>query len=161
VSGWCRVPRAWRPFKSSKAAFKSDFVAFNIMEKVRRFEDLEAFQKARELCKNVYSITNQEPFKSDYRFVQQIRAAAGSVMDNIAEGYERNGNKELVNFLYIAKGSCGEVRSQIVRASDVGFLDSDVAKQLYGDCLSISKLLNSLIISINKSGYTGKKYHAT
>lgn len=160
MSGWCRVSRAWRPFKSSKAAFKSDFVAFNIMEKVRRFEDLEVFQKARELCKNVYSITNQEPFKSDYRFVQQIRAAAGSVMDNIAEGYERNGNKELVNFLYIAKGSCGEVRSQIVRASDVGFLDSDVAKRLYGDCLSISKLLNSLIISINKSGYTGKKYHA-
>ena len=79
MSGWCRVPRAWRPFKSSKTAFKSDFVAFNIMEKVRRFEDLEVFQKARELCKNVYSITNQEPFKSDYRFVQQIRAAAGSV----------------------------------------------------------------------------------
>lgn len=131
------------------------------MEKVKRFEDLEVFQKARELCKSVYSITNQEPFKGDYRFVQQIRAAAGSIMDNIAEGYERNGNKEFVNFLYIAKGSCGEVRSQIVRASDVGFLDDTVAKKLYGDCLSIAKLLNALILSINKSGFTGKKYHAT
>ena len=128
------------------------------MEKVKRFEDLQVYQKARELCKSVYTITNQEPFKSDYRFVQQIRAAAGSVMDNIAEGYERNGNKEFLNFLYIAKGSCGEVRSQIIRASDVGFLEEAVAKVLYGDCLSISKLLNSLIFSINKSGYTGKKY---
>lgn len=130
------------------------------MEKVRRFEDLQVYQRARELCKSVYTITNQEPFKSDYRFVQQIRAAAGSVMDNIAEGYERNGNKEFLNFLYIAKGSCGEVRSQIIRASDVGFLDEAVAKALYGDCLSISKLLNSLIFSINKSGFAGKKYQS-
>ena len=128
------------------------------MEKVRSFEDLLVFQKARELCKKVYGITNTVPFKEDYRFVQQIHAAAGSIMDNIAEGYERDGNKEFVNFLYIAKGSCGEVRSQIIRASDVGFIDSETSKIIYQDCLEIARLLSSLISSIKKSGITGKKY---
>ena len=128
------------------------------MEKVRRFEDLEVFQKARELCKAVYLVTNNEPFKGDLRFVQQIRAAAGSVMDNIAEGFERNGNKEFVNFLYIAKGSCGEVRSQIIRASDMGFVDANTAKTMYGECLSVSRLLNSLIIVIKSSRYKGTKF---
>ena len=66
------------------------------------FEDLAIFLKARELSKQVYQITRQGEFKYDSRFVQQIRASAGSVMDNIAEGYERQGNKEFKNFLYIA-----------------------------------------------------------
>ena len=74
------------------------------MEKVTRFEELEVFQKARAICKEIYRITDENPFKSDYRFVQQIRAAGGSIMDNIAEGFERNGNKEFANFLFIAKG---------------------------------------------------------
>ena len=85
------------------------------MERVRRFEDLAIFQSARQLCKEVYTITQEGEFQKDIRFVQQIHAAAGSIMDNIAEGYERDGNKEFINFLYIAKGSCGEVRSQIIR----------------------------------------------
>ena len=128
------------------------------MEKIRRFEDLEVFQKARSLCKEVYRITNIDPFKGDYRFVQQIRAAAGSIMDNIAEGFERNGNKEFVSFLYIAKGSCGEVRSQLIRAEDIDFVDSDTAKGLYAECLSISNMLTSLFPSIKKSGYSGNKF---
>ena len=141
-------------FKSSKLLVQSSFR----MEKIRRFEDLEVFQKARSLCKEVYRITNIDPFKGDYRFVQQIRAAAGSIMDNIAEGFERNGNKEFVSFLYIAKGSCGEVRSQLIRAEDIDFVDSDTAKGLYAECLSISKMLTSLISSIKKSGYSGNKF---
>ena len=141
-------------FKSSKLLVQSSFR----MEKIRRFEDLEVFQKARSLCKEVYRITNIDPFKGDYRFVQQIRAAAGSIMDNIAEGFERNGNKEFVSFLYIAKGSCGEVRSQLIRAEDIDFVDSDTAKGLYAECLSISKMLTSLFPSIKKSGYSGNKF---
>ena len=78
------------------------------MAKVQKFEDLTIFQMARNLCKEVYVITKHSEFKNDSRFVQQIHAAAGSIMDNIAEGYERDGNKEFINFLYIAKGSCGE-----------------------------------------------------
>jgi len=79
-------------------------------------------------------------------------------MDNIAEGFEREGNKEFVNFLYIAKGSCGEVRSQIIRASDVGFIDNDTATRLYNDCLSLSKAISAFIKSLRTSDYRGSKH---
>ena len=127
------------------------------MSKAGKFEDLTIFQKARDLCKEVYAITKDGEFHKDTRFVQQIHASAGSVMDNIAEGYERDGNKEFINFLYIAKGSCGEVRSQIVRASDVGFIDKDTATRLYNMCLNLSKSLSKFIQSIKDSGITGRK----
>ena len=90
--------------------------------------------------------------------MQHIRAAAGSVMDNIAEGYERDGNKEFVNFLYIAKGSCGEVKSQLLRASDVGFIETVRYDELNQQCMEISKLLYSLILSIRQSDVTGLNY---
>ena len=128
------------------------------MEKIQKFEDLEIFQRARELCKYIYRITNTEPFKSDYRFVQQIRAAAGSIMDNIAEGYERNGNKEFVNFLYIAKGLCGEVRSQLLRANDVDYIDDKVFNQLYNDVLIIGRKIYNLAQTIKQKGNPGSKY---
>ena len=128
------------------------------MSKASKFEDLEIFQLARKLCKEVYEITKEGEFHKDTRFVQQIHASAGSVMDNIAEGYEREGNKEFVNFLYIAKGSCGEVRSQIIRASDVGFVDNDTATRLYNDCIELSKALSSFIKSIKTSDYKGSKH---
>ena len=128
------------------------------MGKVKTFEELVIFQLARNLCKEIYTITKSVEFQKDIRFVQQIRASAGSVMDNIAEGYEREGNKEFINFLYIAKGSCGEVRSQIIRASDVGFIDNDTAKCLYNDCISLSKAISAFIKSIKSSNYLGSKY---
>ena len=128
------------------------------MGKVKTFEELVIFQLARNLCKEIYTITKSVEFQKDIRFVRQIRASAGSVMDNIAEGYEREGNKEFINFLYIAKGSCGEVRSQIIRASDVGFIDNDTAKCLYNDCISLSKAISAFIKSIKSSNYLGSKY---
>ena len=128
------------------------------MSKASKFEDLEIFQSARKLCKEVYEITNGGEFHKDIRFVQQIHASAGSVMDNIAEGYEREGNKEFVNFLYIAKGSCGEVRSQIIRASDVGFVDNDTATRLYNDCIGLSKAISAFVKSLKTSGYRGSKH---
>lgn len=112
---------------------------------------------ARDLCKEVYAITKDCEFHKDNRFVQQIHASAGSVMDNIAEGYERDGNKEFVNFLYIAKGSCGEVRSQIIRASDVGFIDNDTATRLYNYCVNLSKSISKFITSLKESPLTGLK----
>ena len=127
------------------------------MSKMKRFEDLEIFQQARDLCKEVYTITKEGEFHKDTRFVQQIHASAGSVMDNIAEGYERDGNKEFINFLYIAKGSCGEVRSQIIRASDVGFIDKETATKLYNDCLNLSKAIARFITSLKNSSITGLK----
>jgi len=128
------------------------------MRKVQKFEDLTIFQEARGLCKEVYAITKDGEFHKDSRFVQQIHASAGSVMDNIAEGFERDGNKEFINFLYIAKGSCGEVRSQIIRASDVGFIDNETAKRLYNDCLNLSKSIARFIKSLKESGLDGFKF---
>ena len=128
------------------------------MAKVQKFEDLEIFQSARDLCKEVYAITKDGDFHKDMRFVQQIHASVGSVMDNIAEGFEREGNKEFINFLYIAKGSCGEVRSQIIRASDVGFIDNDTATRLYNDCISLSKAISKFIKTLKESSFTGSKF---
>ena len=130
------------------------------MPKADKFEDLAIFQSARSLCKEVYAITKNGEFSRDSRFVQQIHAAAGSVMDNIAEGFERQGNKEFVNFLYIAKGSCGEVRSQIIRATDVGFIDKDTATRLYNDCMGLSKAISAFIKSIRSSDFVGSKFNA-
>ena len=127
------------------------------MAKVQKFEDLTIFQMARDLCKEVYAITNEGEFHKDSRFVQQIHASAGSVMDNIAEGFERDGNKEFINFLYIAKGSCGEVRSQIIRASDVGFIDNETATRIYNACLNLSKSISKFITTLKESGKGGRK----
>ena len=127
------------------------------MPKAKKFEDLAIFQMARELCKEVYAVTKDGEFHKDSRFVQQIHASAGSVMDNIAEGFERDGNKEFINFLYIAKGSCGEVRSQLIRASDVGFIDNETATRLYNDSLNLSKSISKFIQSLKGSPISGLK----
>ena len=83
------------------------------MSEIHKIEDLRVWQNARVLCKTIYTLTHKEDFEKDFRFVQQIRAAAGSIMDNIAEGYGRGGNKEFIQFLSIAKGSTQEVLSQL------------------------------------------------
>ena len=128
------------------------------MAAVRDFEELAIFQKARELSKKIYPITNKDGFKSDFRFVQQIRAAAGSIMDNIAEGFERGGNKEFLNFLYISKGSCGEVRSQLIRANDVGYLTEEEYNELYMECRKLSAGIMNFIKEIKASDISGAKY---
>ena len=93
--------------------------------RIHKIEDLRIWQCARTLCKEIYVFTRREDFEKDFRFVQQIRAAAGSIMDNIAEGYGRSGSKEFVQFLYIAKGSCQEVISQLYRAWDVQYISEE------------------------------------
>lgn len=128
------------------------------MASVKDFEELAIFQKARELSQRIYPVTNKDGFKSDFRFVQQIRAAAGSIMDNIAEGFERGGNKEFLNFLYIAKGSCGEVRSQLIRANDVGYLTREEFVELYSECRKLSASIMNFIKELRASEYTGAKF---
>ena len=128
------------------------------MAAVKDFEELAIFQKARELSKKIYSVTNRDGFKTDFRFVQQIRAAAGSIMDNIAEGFERAGNKEFLNFLYIAKGSCGEVRSQLIRANDVGYLTPEEYEELYNECRKLSAGIMNFIKEIKTSDLSGAKF---
>lgn len=129
------------------------------MAVVRDFEELSVFQKARELSQKIYPITQRGEFKNDFRFVQQIRAAAGSIMDNIAEGFERSGNKEFINFLFIAKGSCGEVRSQLIRANDVGYLSQEEYDEIYNDCRKLSASIMNFIKEIKGSEMVGAKYY--
>lgn len=130
------------------------------MATVKDFEELAIFQKARELSKKIYPITQRGEFKYDSRFVQQIHAAAGSIMDNIAEGFERGGNKEFLNFLFIAKGSCGEVRSQLIRANDVGYLTPEEYDELYVECRKLSAAIMNFIKEIKGSEMQGAKYKA-
>ena len=128
------------------------------MAKFIVFEDLPIWQEARNLAKLVYSYSsNNKQFANDYRFVSQIKAAIGSVMDNIAEGFERENNKEFIHFLYIAKGSCGEVRSQLHRAMDVGYLSADVYEHLLEQTFSLSKSLSNFIQYLKTSELSGTR----
>ena len=83
------------------------------MTTIAKFEDLAIWQNAREFCKHIFDLTQNSDFATAYKFKDQIRASSGSIMDNIAEGFERDGNKEFIQFLFIAKASCGETRSQL------------------------------------------------
>jgi len=125
---------------------------------VKDFEELAIYQKSRALAKQVYQITKTGEFKYDTRFVQQIRAAAGSISDNIAEGFERQGTKEFKNFLFIAKGSCGELRSQINRAFDAEWIDETTYRQMYDDCKKLGISINKFIQTLKDSSYAGSKY---
>ena len=125
---------------------------------INDFEDLVVYKKARALAIRIYEITRTPMFEKDYRFCQQIRASVGSISDNIAEGFERQGNKEFTYFLYIAKGSCGEVRSQLNRALDVGYIDNDTYSSLYNDCKKLSSAILNFIKSIKSSGFEGSRY---
>jgi len=125
---------------------------------VTDFEDLVIYQKSRALAKQVYQITKSGDFKYDMRFVQQIRASSGSISDNIAEGFERQGTKEFKNFLFIAKGSCGELRSQINRAFDAEWIDETTYRQMYDDCKKLAISINKFIQTIKASDYRGSRY---
>ena len=109
------------------------------MATFKRFEEIKAWQLARDLCKMVYTLTNKGDFVKDFAFKNQIRDAAGSAMDNIAEGYERDGTKEFIHFLSISKGSSGEVRSQAYRALDVSYITKDEFDELFALAVSVSK----------------------
>jgi four helix bundle protein len=128
------------------------------MATVNSFEDLEIWKMAREFCKDVFRITNYENFSKDYRMKDQIKASSGSIMDNIAEGFERNGNKEFAQFLYISKGSCGESRSQLYRALDFKYIAEDEFILLKNKTLQISQAIGSLINYLKNTEIKGTKY---
>lgn len=86
------------------------------MATIQKFEDLEIWQQARAICQNIEMLIQTTNLKTNYSLKDQIDRSSGSIMDNIAEGFERNGNREFIQFLSIAKGSCGEVKSQSYRA---------------------------------------------
>lgn len=127
--------------------------------KIDCFENLDIWQEARELSKFVFKLTSVEPFSIDFKFRDQIRASSGSVMDNVSEGFERGGNKEFIQFLYIAKGSCGETRSQGYRASDFNYITQRELAFLLEMTTQLSNKIGGFIKYLQKSKYKGSKYH--
>jgi four helix bundle protein len=126
--------------------------------KIKRFEDLEIWQEARELCKLVYEITSTAPFCSDFKFRDQMRASAGSSMDNIAEGFDRGGNKEFYQFLSVSRGSTGEVRSQSYRAFDNKYITEGKLNELLERTDSLSRKTYNLMQHLKNSDIKGLKY---
>ena len=126
--------------------------------KYQTFEDLPIWQKARKLAKFIFEITSKEPFCKDFKLRDQIKDASGSVMDNIAEGFERSGNKEFIQFLYIAKGSCGETRSQSYRAFDFKYINQDVLDELVRITKELSSEISNFIKYLKNSGMKGDKF---
>ena len=115
------------------------------MATIERFEDIEAWQDARALVKVIYEMTGNGPFGRDFGLRDQIRRAAVSVMSNIAEGFERGSNKDFVRFLYMAKGSAGEVRSQLYVATDLGYLDKRQTDALLDQVQTVSRRIAAFI----------------
>ena len=128
------------------------------MATVERFEDVLAWQKGRELTRMVYRFSRRGEFARDFGLKDQIQRAAVSITSNIAEGIERDGNREFLQFLSHAKGSCGEVRSQIYVALDEEYVSQAEFDDLYERCLEISRLINGFMAYLRKTSQTGRKY---
>ena len=128
------------------------------MTKINRFEEIEAWQKSRQLTARIYEITQTGAFNRDYGLRDQIRRASVSVMSSIAEGFERGGNKEFYQFLAIAKGSVGEVRSQLYIAHDVGYLKQKEFEEAILMAEGVGSLIGGFMRYLKKSELRGVKY---
>ncbi len=127
------------------------------MPSIEHFEDLESWQVGRLLTQQVYMISRREGFSRDYAMKDQIRRAALSITCNIAEGFERNSNKELIYFLSIAKGSAGEVRSLLYAAFDENYIDQDEFEKLKRLTRQNINLIGGFIQYLQKTPYQGKR----
>jgi four helix bundle protein len=128
------------------------------MSTFKKFEEIVSWQKARELNKALGKHIDGGKFNKSYKLINQIDGSAGSIMDNIAEGFKRGGNREFIQFLYISKGSCGEFRSQLYRAVDRGYLIQNEFDELYGMAMEVIVLLQKLISYLEQSELRGPKY---
>lgn len=128
------------------------------MTKIKRFEDIESWKKARRLTNEIYRVTAIGEFARDFGLKDQLRRAAVSILSNIAEGFERGGDKEFSQFLSIAKGSCGEVRAQLYIAFDQGYVSTEIFDQLSINAREISELLSGLMRYLKSSELRGNRY---
>lgn len=128
------------------------------MATITKFEDIEAWQKARELTREIYAISNTGLFAKDYGLREQIRRAAVSVMSNIAEGFERGGDKEFGQFIALAKGSSAEVRAQLYVALDQKYIDQPAFDRLVELTVQINRMLAGLMKYLRSSEFKGSKY---
>lgn len=121
---------------------------------------MEIWKDSRNLVNQIYRITNQGTFAKDYGLRDQIRRASVSVMSNIAEGFERGGNRELIQFLAIAKGSCGEVRCQLYVACDQNYIGRKEAEELIDLHRKLSIMIYNFMEYLKRSKFKGQKYKA-
>src|SRR5438067_13123768 len=128
------------------------------MGTIRRFEDLEAWKLAREVTKDVYRMTKNEPFVRDFGLKDQICRSSVSIMSNVAEGFERDGNKEFVNFLSIAKGSAGEVRSHLYVALDQNYITEEQFRFAYDRTENNGRVIAGLMNYLKSSDVRGLKF---
>ena len=128
------------------------------MSAFQRFEDIEAWQKARELTKAIYALSNDGQFARDFGLRDQVRRASVSIMSNIAEGFGRGGNKEFIQFLSTAKGSTSEVQAQLYVALDAGYINQDQFQKLYSETEATARMIAGLLRYLQNSDFKGAKY---
>jgi len=128
------------------------------MATVARFEDLDVWQKARALVNEVYALTQDNAFGRDFVLRDQIRRAAVSVMANIAEGFERGGDREFRQFLAVAKGSCGELRSHLWAALDQGYVTQAQHGEMRKRAEEVGRMIAGLMRHLRRSPLRGSKY---
>jgi hypothetical protein len=129
------------------------------MASIQKFEEIISWKEARVLNCILRKMIKEKRFENNYGLRSQIERSAGSIMDNIAEGFERGSNKEFIQFLYIAKGSCGELRSQLYRAFDDGYLTKEEIDLISVSCIKISSLIYKLIEYLKNTEIKGQKFN--
>ena len=130
------------------------------MAAIERFEDITSWQLARRLAHEIYLVTQREPARYDFSLKDQINKSMGSVMDNIAEGFERDGNKEFIQFLFVSKASAGEARSQWYRMLDRNYTSGEEYERINAELQKISYLIMKLINYLKKSEMKGSKFRS-
>ena len=128
------------------------------MATAKRFEELEVWQSAKTLAVLVYKTTEKDGLKKDYGLKDQLRRASVSIVSNIAEGFERNGNKEFIQFLSLAKGSAGELRAQLHIAKEVGYITSEEFEFIINETSTVSKMLFGLLNYLKYTEMKGSKF---
>jgi len=129
------------------------------MTTIKTFKELDAWKKAVDLTRQIYLISGKGDFRKDFSLRDQIRRAATSIPSNIAEGFEREGNKEFIHFLTIAKGSTAEVQTQLRIAFEVGYITDKEFKQMDDICIEVISLISGFLRYLRSAGISGNKFN--